>query len=84
LDKEEFRDDLLKYFDEFKEVIATEDDKWIVKGFIDVYKNIYTISIDTKVISKIIELMLFPVIQSLHLNIIIKYFRVNIKIIIPI
>lgn len=62
MDKEKFRDDLLKYFDEFKEVIATEDEEWVVKGFIDVYKNIYTISLDTKVISKIIELMLFPVI----------------------
>ena len=30
--------------------------------FIDLYKNIYTISIDTKVVSKIIELMIFPVI----------------------
>lgn len=33
---------------------------WSVKGFIDYYKNIYSISIDTKVISKIIELMIFP------------------------
>lgn len=32
----------------------------VVKGFIDVYKNIYTISADTKVISKIIELYIFP------------------------
>ncbi|MFC1719292.1 type II restriction endonuclease [Candidatus Poribacteria bacterium] len=35
------------------------------KGFIDAYKNIYTISVDTKVVSKIIELMLFPVISEL-------------------
>lgn len=33
---------------------------WIVKGFIDIAKNIYTISVDTKVISKILELLLFP------------------------
>ncbi len=33
---------------------------WTVKGFIDYYQNIYSISIDTKVISKIIELMIFP------------------------
>lgn len=58
--KEEFRKDLLGYFDEFKKVITTEDNEWVVKGFIDIYKNIYTISLDTKVISKIIELMLFP------------------------
>ena len=33
---------------------------WTVKGFIDVFKNIYTISSDTKVISKLLELHLFP------------------------
>ncbi|WP_298533994.1 type II restriction endonuclease [uncultured Methanobrevibacter sp.] len=59
-EKEEFREELLGYFDEFKRVVTTEDNEWVVKGFIDVYKNIYTISIDTKVISKIIELMIFP------------------------
>ena len=30
------------------------------KGFIDVFKNIYTISSDTKIISKILEIHLFP------------------------
>lgn len=34
--------------------------KWTVKGFIDIEKNIYTISADTKVVSKIVELMIFP------------------------
>lgn len=33
---------------------------WSVKGFIDIHKNIYSISNDTKVVSKIIELMIFP------------------------
>lgn len=40
--------------------IATEDGNWVVKGFIDVYKQIYTISLDTKVISKILEIILYP------------------------
>lgn len=41
--------------------LSIEDSKeWSVKGFIDCYKNIYSISTDTKVISKIIELMIFP------------------------
>lgn len=44
----------------FDKTISTEDGSWVVKGFIDVYKNIYTISTDTKVISKIIELYIFP------------------------
>ena len=37
---------------------------WSVKGFIDVAKNIYAISVDTKVVSKIIELMMFPALQK--------------------
>jgi hypothetical protein len=34
--------------------------EWTVKGFIDVFKNVYPISSDTKIISKILELHLFP------------------------
>jgi hypothetical protein len=44
----------------FNKAISTSQGDWIVKGFIDVARNIYTISIDTKVISKIMELLLFP------------------------
>lgn len=33
---------------------------WTVKGFIDIFRNIYTISSDTKIVSKILELHLFP------------------------
>ncbi len=61
---EDFRTKLLSYFSKFKNVLVTEEGEWTVKGFIDVYKNIYTISIDTKVVSKIIELMLFPMISK--------------------
>lgn len=38
----------------------TSGDEWTIRGFIDIFKNIYTISTDTKVISKILELHLFP------------------------
>jgi len=38
----------------------TVDDNWTIRGFIDIFKNVYTISSDTKVISKILELHLFP------------------------
>jgi hypothetical protein len=44
----------------FNEMLSTDNGDWIVKGFIDIYKNVYTISNDTKVVSKLIELMLFP------------------------
>ncbi len=61
---DDFRSDLLRQFEEFGRALATDTGDWIVKGFIDVYRNIYTISVDTKVVSKIIELMLFPVISQ--------------------
>lgn len=57
-----FKANLESYFKDFFSIVATKDGDWTVKGFIDVYKNIYTISLDTKVVSKIIELMIFPVI----------------------
>ena len=60
---DDFRTSLLDHFDQFKRTLATDANDWVVKGFIDVYRNIYTISVDTKVISKVIELMLFPVIS---------------------
>jgi len=64
MDTLQFRESLLAYFDKFREAIATDTGDWIVKGFIDVYQNIYTISVDTKVLSKIIELILFPVVSQ--------------------
>ncbi|MEW5718839.1 MAG: type II restriction endonuclease [Chloroflexota bacterium] len=44
----------------FNSAVATDQGDWIIKGFIDIARNIYTISVDTKVISKIMELLLFP------------------------
>ena len=58
--KENFRNQLLRQTDYLNSTISTNDGDWVVKGFIDVVRNIYTISVDTKVISKIMELLLFP------------------------
>jgi hypothetical protein len=44
----------------FNQSVSSENGDWVVKGFIDIAKNIYTISVDTKVISKIMELLIFP------------------------
>jgi hypothetical protein len=44
----------------FSKSVSTDNGDWVVKGFIDIAKNIYTISVDTKVISKIMELLIFP------------------------
>jgi hypothetical protein len=40
--------------------VLTKDGEWTVRGFIDIFKNIHTISSDTKIISKVLELHLFP------------------------
>lgn len=61
---DDFRRNLLTHFSNFRRTLATDNGDWVVKGFIDVYRNIYTISIDTKVVSKIMELMLFPIISQ--------------------
>jgi len=58
-----FENTLRKYFDDFKDKLSTDEGDWTVKGFIDIYQNIYTISIDTKVLSKIFELMIFPILH---------------------
>lgn len=58
--KDEFIIKLRNAVAAFAPYVSTKDGQWVVKGFIDVYKHIYTISTDTKVISKIIELYIFP------------------------
>lgn len=44
----------------FATAVATNEGDWIIKGFIDIYRRIYTISVDTKIVSKVLELLLFP------------------------
>lgn len=60
MDTETFLSLLREEVATYKNFLETTDNKWIVKGFIDVDKNIYTISNDTKVVSKIIEILLIP------------------------
>lgn len=62
--KRKFRAQLLKYVRQFNSAVSTDKGDWIIKGFIDIAKNIYTISADTKVISKIMELLLLPKISE--------------------
>lgn len=56
----EFEHQMREYLPTFASALSNDFGDWVVKGFIDTYQNIYTISADTKVISKLIELMLFP------------------------
>lgn len=64
MEQDFFQRQLLQYSEDFRKILETPTGDWAVKGFIDIAKNIYTISVDTKVISKIIELMMFPVLEK--------------------
>lgn len=58
--KLEFKKALDKFAEKLEKYVSTDNGDWTVKGFIDVYKNIYTISSDTKIVSKILEIHIFP------------------------
>lgn len=58
--KKTFEENLNIFIKDLKRYVSTENGEWTIKGFIDTYKNIYTISSDTKIISKILEIHLFP------------------------
>lgn len=57
---EDFLKLLQAHAESFAKAVATNEGEWIIKGFIDVYQRIYTISVDTKIVSKVLELLLFP------------------------
>ena len=58
--KHQFLKQLQEWVMSLNSHVSTEDGQWTIKGFIDVYKNVYTISSDTKIVSKILEIHLFP------------------------
>ncbi|MDR0197411.1 MAG: EcoRV family type II restriction endonuclease [Oscillospiraceae bacterium] len=58
-EKDIFAKELSNFAPTLEKFIVLNGD-WTVKGFVDVFGNVYTISQDTKVISKLLELHLFP------------------------
>lgn len=58
--KKEFLENLVAFSKDLTKYVSDKVGDWKVKGFIDVEKSIYTISSDTKIISKILEIQLFP------------------------
>jgi hypothetical protein len=57
--KKLFLDKLKIFASKLNDYVTTPDNQWTIKGFIDVFENIYTISNDTKIVSKILEIQLF-------------------------
>lgn len=62
--KKDFLEKLTEFSKELTEYVSDKVGGWKVKGFIDIEKSIYTISSDTKIISKILEIQLFPKFQE--------------------
>lgn len=58
--KETFKSILDTFLVQLDDYVSTDDNQWKIKWFIDNLLNIYTISSDTKIISKILEIHLFP------------------------
>lgn len=58
--KEQFQSQLKRFVRGLQKHICTKEGQWTVKGFIDIFQNVYTISSDTKIVSKILEIHLFP------------------------
>ena len=69
--KSDFKIELDKFADRLEKYVSTDNGDWSIKGFIDVYKNIYTISSDTKIVSKILEIHIFPRLNERNIN---KYY----------
>lgn len=55
-----FAEKLQAFVSTLKDHVSSADGQWTVKGFIDIFENVYTISSDTKIVSKILEIHLFP------------------------
>ena len=62
MNKECFEKEFCSFLNELKQYTSDEAKNWTIKGFIDKDKNIFTISNDTKIISKILEIHIFPII----------------------
>lgn len=59
-EKTNFAQKLEQLVTELRDHVSSADGQWTVKGFIDIFKSVYTISSDTKIVSKILEIHLFP------------------------
>ena len=66
--KKAFENQLKEFVTTLKHYVSTKNGQWAIKGFIDDLSNVYTISADTKVISKILEIHLFPKILEFARN----------------
>lgn len=61
----DFKQNFIDYMPNLVKALQSDETKeWIVKGFIDIGRNIYPMTDDTKVISKLIEIILLPYLEK--------------------
>lgn len=60
MNSEEFLQKLKEFSGSLTSYVSTNSGDWKIKGFIDTDESVYTISSDSKIISKILEIQLFP------------------------
>ena len=58
--KRAFEKQLKNFVKHLPEYSNDSNDEWVIKGFVDVYRNVYLLSNDAKIVSKILEIHLFP------------------------
>ena len=58
--KQKFQNQLDEFAETLKKYVSDENNQWTIKGFVDIFQNIYSISADTKIVSKVLEVHLFP------------------------
>ena len=59
-----FKEKLKNFAAHLQTYVSAPAGDWKIRGFIDILKNIYSISNDTKIISKILEIHIFPALLS--------------------
>ena len=59
-EKLKFLKELQNFAKELQLYLENEKREWVVKGFIDVFKNIFSITNDAKIVSKVLEIHIFP------------------------
>jgi hypothetical protein len=63
-EKQLFEKQLTPYIKQIKTVLEDENGKWSMRAFQDIHGNYYPISGDTKVVSKLLENQVFPILKE--------------------
>jgi len=50
---------------ELQSAVSTRNLDWTIRGFVDIHKNLFSVSDDTKVVSKIMEIQLLPLLNQI-------------------